>query len=76
MKKWVGLTSYAQTALLVGSSSLPLAGRNSHGEAVVIERGSDRNLGSFYRVTTSQDNGWCRINTYYENGLQEETYHR
>lgn len=76
MKKWVGLTVYAEIAQLVGAKSLPLAGRNSHGEAVVIERGSDRNLGSFYRVTTSQDNGWCRINTYYENGDQEQTYRR
>ena len=67
--------SYKRIAGLVAGKSLPLAGRNEHGEAVTIEGGSS-NGRRFFRVTTAQSNNWCRVNTYYENGDSDETYRR
>ena len=68
--------SYTKIAALVAGRVLPLAGRNSSGEAVVIEGGSEQGAGAFFKVTTAQSNNWCRVNTYYASGVQEETYHR
>ena len=67
--------TYKKIASMIAGSSLPIAGRNEHGEPVVIEGGSSSN-GKFFRLTTAQSNNWCRINTYYENGTCEETYRR
>lgn len=67
--------SYKKLTALVSGKSLPVAGRNEHGEVVTIERGSF-NGRRFFKVTTAQGNNWCRINTYYENGDIEETYRR
>ncbi len=67
--------SYKKIAGIVAGKSLPVAGRNEHGEAVTIEGGRSCS-GRFFRVTTAQSNNWCRINTYYENGDSDETYRR
>lgn len=67
--------SYEKIACVVAGKSLPVAGRNERGEAVVVE-GGQSNRGRFFRVTTAQSNDWCRINTYYENGDRDETYRR
>lgn len=67
--------SYKKIAALVAGKNLPVAGRNEHGEAVTIERGLSHGR-RFFQVTTAQNNNWCRINTYYENGDSEETYRR
>ena len=53
---------------------LPCAGINELGENVIISAGRDESLGNFYQSTTAQENGWCRINRFYENGSTEEFY--
>lgn len=60
---------------LIHGESLPLAGKNENGETVIIESGADE-AGRFFRLTTSQQNGWLRINDYYADGSTYETYKR
>ena len=67
--------SYKKIARMVVGKSLPVAGRNEHGETVVVEGGQSAS-GRFFRITTAQSNNWCRINTYFENGNSDETYCR
>jgi hypothetical protein len=58
---------------LADGIELPLSGTNDNDEHVILEKGKDDN-GNFYRVTTAQKNNWCRINTYYEDGIVTEIY--
>lgn len=60
---------------IAARADLPIVGTNEEGEHVVIEAGAsgDRH---FYRMTTSQRNGWLRVNTYWNDGDTEETYKR
>ena len=47
------------------------AGRNEHGENVIIEDGEK------VKVTmTYQSNGWIRVTYEYDDGTVEETYER
>lgn len=55
--------------------STPCAGENADGENVIVESGKDEE-GRYFRLTTCQKNNWCRINTYYQNGNQTESYER
>ena len=66
--------SYNELRKLVGGRKLPISATNENGENVIIEEGSDNELGHFYRTETAQHNNWCRINYYYENGDTEELY--
>ena len=54
---------------------LPLSAKNENGELVIIEERISDGI-SFYRLTTVQDNNWCRINCYYADGTIDETYER
>ena len=54
--------------------TLPLAGKNADGENFILSEGRDENGRHFYRVETAQNNGWCAITTFYEDGDTEETY--
>ncbi len=56
--------------------SCPLSGTDGDGNPVIISEGGNEESGHFYEVQTAQDNGWLRINTYYENGDTEETFDR
>ena len=51
--------------------SLPLSAMNEYGEVIIIEGGA-----RFFRVTTAQHNGWCRVKTYWEDGTIEESYRK
>lgn len=53
----------------------PCNGKNESGEDVIITYGTDE-AGPYYRVSTSQSNGWLKVNTYYESGDQTETYEK
>ena len=44
-------------------------------ENVILEEGRD-DEGHFYRLTTAQGNGWCRVDHYYETGLITESYEK
>ena len=54
---------------------LPLSAKNENGELVIIEERISDGI-PFYRLTTVQDNNWCRINRYYADGTIDETYER
>ena len=53
----------------------PVAAENECLENVVIEEGRDEE-GHFYRLTTSQGNGWLKVNHYYETGVITENYEK
>lgn len=63
--------TYAQLDRITESRSLPIAGQNNDGEAIVIAKGD-----GFYKLTTAQHNGWNRIEIIYANGDREEHYER
>ncbi|MBQ1388409.1 MAG: hypothetical protein IIY78_02170 [Clostridia bacterium] len=54
---------------------LPLSAKNENGELVIIKKRNSDGI-PFYRLTTVQDNNWCRINCYYADGTIDETYER
>lgn len=49
----------------------PQVGKNEDGEYVVVTITDESAV-----VTTSQKNGWLRINTYYKNGICTEEYEK
>ena len=63
--------SYSEIKELVEDKTLPLSATADSGEYVIIEGG-----GACYRLTTIQNNGWLRINEFYEDGTVTETYER
>jgi len=54
---------------------LPCGGTNEAGEPVVIEAGVNDGV-RYFCTTVAQNNNWCRINYYYEDGSYDETYKR
>jgi hypothetical protein len=58
---------------IVKGTRAPLACENVHLENVIIEEGKD-DEGHFYRLTTAQNNGWCKVTHYYETGTTTEEY--
>lgn len=65
--------TYKELKRMLTNKTLPIMGRNQDGEPVLIEEGRNED-GHLYQLSTSQDNGWLRINTYYEDGSIDETY--
>lgn len=57
----------------VSSRDLPIGCASANGEFLIIEKGKD-DAGAYYRIKALQDNGWCRISTYYACGDATETY--
>ena len=55
---------------------LPISAKNENGELVIIEERTTTDGIPYYRLTTVQDNDWCRINSYYADGTIDETYER
>ena len=66
--------NYNELRKLISGKNLPISATNENGENVIIEEGSDNELGHFYRTENAQHNNWVRINYYYENGDTEELY--
>ena len=64
---------YCDLMKLTKGKELPLATTNADGESVIVEQGTCE-IGHFFKLTTAQDNGWLRINIYYETGESEELY--
>ena len=54
-----------------GDSTQMYFGESSEGEAVTISINPDHIV-----KETLQNNGWTRVNTYWYDGTQEETYRR
>ena len=57
----------------VSGRELPIGSTSANGELLIIEQGKD-DAGAYYRIKALQDNGWCRISTYYAGGDATETY--
>lgn len=73
--------TYIKLERLTANKNFPLAGVNSDGENVIIEKGVDKwtyqNEGlerEFFKLTTAQHNGFTRINFYYDDGQVDEFY--
>ena len=67
---------YQQLTRLTSGKQLPMVATSSiTGENVLIECGNDGQQ-NFYKLTTTQSNGWHRINTYYADGSTDETYEK
>lgn len=67
---------FNQLKRLTSGKQLPFVARSTvTGEAVIIECGHDGEQ-DFFKTTTSQSNGWNRINIYYADGSVDETYER
>lgn len=67
--------TYTQLKKLTEGRMLPMCGKNSHGENVVIESGSACGVG-FFKLTTAQHNNWNRVNIFYADSTSEEYYER
>lgn len=67
------MTEYQRMEKKLKGKQLPWTGISNDGENVLYQRGRS-DAGRFYQVSTIQSNGWMRINTYYEDGTQDETY--
>lgn len=52
-----------------GDSSVPFPGKNEAGEDIWISIFKDR-----ITIKTHQRNGWVRLNTYWRDGIREETF--
>lgn len=65
----------AVAAALADNRSLPLSATNEYGNNVIVSSGGGDG-GHFYRLDTLQDNGWIRVNEYYEDGTITEIYER
>ena len=67
--------TYEQIKDLVNGKSLPISAENENGENVIISEGKTSNM-HFYETQTAQKNDCVRINTYYQNGVTEETFEK
>ena len=69
------INSFEDIVKLVAGHDLPIGGENEDGEFVMICQGrTEEGLGRSFQVETLQNNGWSRINTYWQDGTKEETY--
>lgn len=68
--------TYDSIKMMLEGYATPRTATNGNGESVIIERIFDSGNDNCYRVTTAQNNGWCRINEYYADGTISETYDR
>lgn len=68
---------YEKIKGIISSKGLnpPLSAENEDGEYTIIEEGKD-GCGHFYQITTAQNNDWCRVNRYYEDGTTTETFEK
>ena len=70
-----GIMTFGELERLINGRTLPLGAENEDGEPVIIEGG--RTDGErWFKLTTSQNNGWLRINYIWENGLFEELFEK
>lgn len=73
--------TYLELKKLTAGYQLPIAGKNEHGENVIIQHMTDKwsyNGATwerkYFQLTTAQNNGWTRHNFIYEDGDSEEFY--
>lgn len=70
-----GIMTFKELERMVDGRTLPLGAENEDGEPVIIEAG--RTDGEkWFKLTTSQSNGWLRTNYIWENGTCEELFEK
>ena len=62
--------------LLKAEESYRFRQKNENGELVIIDERFSEEGNPYYKLTTVQNNNWCRINCYYADGTIDETYER
>lgn len=67
--------TFSELMELTKNHTLPLGATNEEGEFVILEAGT-RDGERYFRLTTAQHNGWCRINYVYEDGTVEELFEK
>lgn len=56
---------------------IPLMGKDDEGNVTITEiNGYDEDGFPTYKVSTSQANGWLRVNVYWKDGTVEEYYEK
>lgn len=68
--------NYKELHTMIKGETLPMASENSRGNAIIVTAGRTEDDMKFITLKTCQDNGWIRVNTYYEDGTFEETYEK
>lgn len=59
------------------NAGLPCLFNNDCGEYGILSQGRDKETHlHFYKLQTRQENGWVRINIYWEDGTVEEMYEK
>lgn len=66
--------TYQELKELTKGQTLPLSGKNTSGENVIIEHRIPKQGQQYFQLTTAQHNGWTRINYIYEDGSTDELY--
>lgn len=69
------MTTYEEIKVQVKDCTLPTIGENENGEMVVVSAGKD-DEGMYFKLTTMQENDWCRVEYFYETGIVTETYEK
>lgn len=69
------MTTFEEIREFIRGKHLPLNGTNENGENIIIQIGANSH-DVYFKVTTVQHNGWCRVNYYYEDGRMEEMYEK
>lgn len=67
---------YGVLARRTKGKEMPLFFENSRGENAIITEGRLEDGTHFFTVKTYQHNNWIAVNTYYEDGTEEETYEK
>lgn len=66
---------YSYLTSLTKGKQLPMVSKSDANENVVIEEGG-KGAEHFFKLTTTQNNGWHRINYYHADGTTEELYEK
>ena len=54
--------------------TLPCVSKNAKDEITIMSEGEDESGRHFYKVKTLQDNGWIRVNIFYDDGSTDEMF--
>ena len=70
--------TYEYIENMMGSlGEIPTMSKDDEGNVVITEiNGYDKDGFPTYKVSTSQPNGWLRVNVYWKDGTVEEYYEK
>lgn len=68
--------NYEKLKEITQDKTFPLTAENENGETIIIEKDKTETNEPYFVLTTIQENNWCRINEYYEDGTVTETFEK